>query len=106
MTNYFCKAKEHGVQWQLNRSYRLTCTSGCVAAQFNQHGNCATAIVDTVVLVSSQLRAFLNHCRTYYFLALSSLMSEAKYIGECCGCFTACDIKRSRSIAHAHHVPY
>ena len=50
MTNYFCKAKEHGVQWQLNRSYRLTCTSGRVAAQFNRHGNCATATVDTVVL--------------------------------------------------------
>ena len=50
MTNYFRKAKEHGVQWQLNRSYSLTCTPSHVAAQFNQHGNCATAKVDTVVL--------------------------------------------------------
>ena len=49
MTNYFRKAKEHGVQWQLNGSYRLTCTSSRVAAQFNQHGNCATVTVDTVV---------------------------------------------------------
>ena len=54
MTNYLCKAKEHGVQWQLNRSYRLTCTPGHVAAQFNQHGNCATAKVDTVVLGKCQ----------------------------------------------------
>jgi len=50
MTNYFRKAKEHGVQWQLNGSYRLTCTPGHVAAQFNRYGNCATATVDTVVL--------------------------------------------------------
>ena len=28
----------------------LTCTPGHVAAQFNRHGNCATATVDTVVL--------------------------------------------------------
>jgi len=50
MTNYFHKANEHGVQWQLNRSYSLTCTPGYIAAQFNRHGNCATAKVDAVVL--------------------------------------------------------
>jgi len=33
MTNYFRMAKEHGVQWQLNRRYCLTCTSGHLAAQ-------------------------------------------------------------------------
>jgi len=54
MTNYFRKAKEHGAQWQLNRSYSLTCTPGHVAAQFNQHANCATAKVDTVVLGKCQ----------------------------------------------------
>jgi len=32
------------------KSYHLTCTPGCVAAQFNRHGNCATVTVDTVVL--------------------------------------------------------
>ena len=47
---YFRKAKEHGVQWQLNRSHCLTCTPGRIAAQFNRHGNCATATADTVVL--------------------------------------------------------
>jgi len=53
MINYFRmakdRAKEHGVQWQLNRSYCLTCTPSHVAAQFNWHGNCATVTVDTVV---------------------------------------------------------
>ena len=50
VTEYFRKAKEHGVQWQLNGNNRLTCTPGRVAAQSNQHGNCATATIDTVVL--------------------------------------------------------
>ena len=50
VTRYFCKAKESGVQWQLNRSYSLTCTPGHVAAQFSRHGNCTTATVDTVAL--------------------------------------------------------
>ena len=54
MTNYFRKAKEHGIQWQLNRSYCLTCTLGHVAAQFDWHGNCATVTVDTVVLGKCQ----------------------------------------------------
>jgi len=54
MTNYFCMAKEHSVQWQLNRSYSLACTPGHIAAQFNRHGNCATATVDTVVLGKCQ----------------------------------------------------
>jgi len=76
MTNYFRKAKEHGVQWQLSRSCRLTCTSGRVAAQFHRHGNCTT-------------------------------VSKTKYIGECCGCFTAYDVKRSHSIyLERQHLPY
>jgi len=32
------------------KRYHLTCTPGHVAVQFNQHGNCATVTVDTVVL--------------------------------------------------------
>jgi len=32
------------------QNYSFTCTASHVAAQFNQHGNCATAEVDTVVL--------------------------------------------------------
>ena len=98
MTNYFRKAKEHGIQWQLNRSYRLTYSSGRVAAQFNRHGNCATATVDTVVL-----RKFQAACVSKITVELTtflpcSLMSETKYNGECCECFTAYDVKRSRSI--------
>ena len=50
MTNYFRKAKQHSVQWQLNSSYSRTCTPGPIAAQFIWHGNCATVKVDTVVL--------------------------------------------------------
>ena len=50
MTEYFRMAKEHGVQWQLNGNYCLTCIPGRVAARSNRHGNCATATVDTVVL--------------------------------------------------------
>jgi len=34
VTKYFRKAKEHGVQWQLNKSYRLTCTPVIEAAIF------------------------------------------------------------------------
>ena len=48
MTQYFRMAKEHGVQWQRNGNYWLTCTPGHVAAQSDRHGNCAT--VHTVVL--------------------------------------------------------
>ena len=50
VTNFFHKAKEHRVQWQLNKSYCLTCTPGHVAAQSNQHGNRATVTVDIVIL--------------------------------------------------------
>ena len=50
MTKYICRAKEHGVQCQLNKSFCFTSTPGCTAAQFNRQGNCATATVDTVVL--------------------------------------------------------
>jgi len=32
VTKYLHNAKEHGVQWQLNRSYHLTCTPGCAAS--------------------------------------------------------------------------
>ena len=55
MTEYFRKAKEHGVQWLLNGNNRLTCTPGRVAAPSNRHGNCATVTVDTVVLGKFQV---------------------------------------------------
>jgi len=98
MTNYYRKAKEHGVQWQLNRSYSLTCTPGHVAAQFNWHGNCTTATVDTVVLGK-----FKGDCVSKITVELTtslpcSLMSKTEYNGECCRCLTACDVKRIRSI--------
>ena len=32
------------------KSYHLTCTPGCAAAQFNRHGNYPIVTVDTVVL--------------------------------------------------------
>ena len=73
MTNYFRKAKEHGIQWQLNRSYRLTCTSGRVAAQFNWHGNSATAKADTVLLGKCQAACISKiTVELNYFLALWS----------------------------------
>ena len=88
MTNYFRKAKEHGVQWQLNTSYHLTCTSGRVAAQFNRHGNCATATIDTVVLSKFQAACISKITIELTPFLPCGLMSETKYIGECCGCFT------------------
>jgi len=50
MTSYFHKAKEHGIQGQLNGRYCITYTPGHVAVQFNQHGNCTTATVATLML--------------------------------------------------------
>ena len=35
------------------KSSRLTCTPGYIAAQFNMHGKCTTVTTDTVVLVKS-----------------------------------------------------
>ena len=55
---------KRGVQWQLNRSYCLTCTPGCIAAQFNRHGNCTTTIVDTLILSTFQAT-----CCSRYFKA-------------------------------------
>ena len=78
MTNYFRKAKEHGVQWQLNRSYSLTCTPGHVAAQFNWHGNCATVIVDTVVLGKCQAACVSKITVELTTFLPCSLMSETE----------------------------
>jgi len=93
------KAKEHGVQWQLNRSYCLTCTPGHEDAQFNRHGNCATAKVDTVVLGECQAACVSKITVELTTFLPCSLTSETEYNGECCGCFTAFDVKRSRSMA-------
>ena len=58
MTKYFHKAKEHGVQWQVNGHYCLTCSPGHIAAQFNWHGNRAIVKVDILMSVSSKLFVF------------------------------------------------
>ena len=98
VTMYFCKAKQHRVQWQLNRSYSLTCTPGHVAAQFNQHGNCATVTVDTVVLgkfhdagvskITAELTTFLP----------CSLTNKTECNRGYHSCFAACNVKCSCSI--------
>ena len=97
-TNYFRMAKEHNVQWQLNRSYSVTCILGRVAAQFNWPGNCATATVDTVVLGKCQAACISKITVELTTFLPCSLMSEMEYNGECFGCFTASDIKHSHSI--------
>ena len=76
MTNYFRKAKEHSVQWQLNRSYCLTCTPGHIAAQFNWHGNGATVTVDTVVLGKCQAACVSKITVELTTFLPCSLMSE------------------------------
>ena len=98
MTNHFRKAKEDGVQWQLNRSYSLSCTPGHVAAQFNRHGNFATAAVDTVVLGKFQAACVSKITVELTTFLPCSLMSEMEYNGECCRRFMACDVKRSCSM--------
>jgi len=100
MANYFRKAKEHSIQWQLNRSYSLTCTPGRVAAQFNQHGDCTTVTVDTVILGKFQAACVPKITVELTTFSPCSLMSKTEYNGECCGCFTftACVVKRSRPI--------
>ena len=88
MTKYFHKAKEHGVQWQMNRSYCLTCTPGHVAAQFNWHGNCATAKVDTVVLGKCQAACISEITVELTTFLPCSLTNEMDYTCNrgCCGC--------------------
>jgi len=58
VTKYFHKAKEHGVQRQVNGHYCLTCNQGHIATQFNWHGNRAIAKVDILMSVSSKLFVF------------------------------------------------
>ena len=77
------------------------CTSGHVAAQFNRHGNYATVTVDTVVLCKFQAACVSKITVEVTTFLSCGLMSKMKYIGECCGCFTACDVKRSCSIGWA-----
>ena len=88
VTKQFHKAKEHGVQWQLNRSYHFTCTPDHVTSQFKWHGNCITATVDTVVLGKVQAAGVSNITveLTTTFLPCI-LMSETEYNGESCDCF-------------------
>ena len=72
-------AKEHGIQWQLNRSYSLTCTPGPVAAQFIRHGNCATVKVDTVVLGKFQAACASKITVELTTFLPCSLMREMEY---------------------------
>ena len=75
MTSYFHKAKEHGIQGQLNRRYCITYTPGHVAVQFNQHGNCTISTVATLMLgmfqvvfiskISVELTTFLLNLQSY-----------------------------------------
>ena len=87
MTSYFHKAKEHGIQGQLNGRYCITYTPGRVAVQFNQHGNCTTATVATLMLGMFQV------------VCISKISVELTtcHNGRC---FTASVVKRSHSIPY------
>ena len=65
------------------------------------------ATVDTVVLCKLQAACISKITIELTTFLPCSLMSKTKYIGECCGCFMACDVKRSRSIdLEKQHLPY
>ena len=87
MANYFCKAKEHGVQWQLNRRCYLTYTPGRVAAQFSHHGNHATATVDTVVLGKFQAACVSKITVQLTTLLPCILMNKSECNRGCCRSF-------------------
>jgi len=78
--------------------YHLTCTPGCVAAQFNRHGNCATVTVDTVVLGKLQAACISKITVEPTTFLPCSLKNETEYNRECYRHFTHCDVKRIRSI--------
>ena len=86
------------------QNYSFTCTPGHVAAQFNQHGNCATVTVNTVVLGNFQAACVSKITVELTTFLPCSLMSETEYNRECCGHFTACDVKYSRSIGWGGRV--
>jgi len=73
MNKYLCSAKDHGVEWQLNRSYCLTCTPGHIAAQ---HGNCATVIFDTAVLLGKFQAASVLCCHYPEIVEIELELSE------------------------------
>jgi len=83
---YFLKANKQRVQLQLKRSYHFACTPGHVAPQFNRHGNCTRATVDTVVFGKFQA-AFVSKITVELTTFLPcSLMNEMEYNSECCEC--------------------
>jgi len=47
--------------------------------------------------IRERVHKFQAACISTTFLPCI-LMNETEYNGECCGCFTACDVKRSRSM--------
>ena len=78
------------------KSYHLTCTPGCVAAQFNRHGNCATVRVDTVVLGKLQAACISKiTVEPTTFLPCGLMNETTEHNRECYRHFTACDVKCS-----------
>jgi len=63
------------------QNHSFTCTPGCVAAQFNQHGNCTTVTVDTVVLGNFQAACVSKITVELTTFLPCSLMSETEYNG-------------------------
>ena len=58
----------------------------------------STVKVDTVVLGKFQAACVSKITVELTTFLPCSLMSKTEYNGKCCGYFTACDVKRSRSI--------
>ena len=71
-----------------------------MAAQFNQHGNCTTATVDSVVLGKCQTAGMSNITVEHTSFLPCILMNKTEYNRGCCGSFTASDFKCSRSYKH------
>ena len=76
--------------------YCLTCIPGHVAAQFNRHGNCATAAVDTIVISKFQAACFSKITVELTTFLPCGLMSETEW--RVLQCFTASDVQCSHSI--------
>ena len=68
------------------RRYCFTCTLGCLAAQFNRHGNCATATVDTKALGKFQAACVSQITVDLTTLLSCILTSKMKYYHNtgCC----------------------
>jgi len=76
------------------------------AAQFNQHGSWAIVKVDTIVFGKFQAACISKITVELTAFLPCTIMSEMKYNGECCGCFTTNEIKCGRSIAATGQSEY